>query len=341
MGAAVSGRVILAVDGGNSKTDVALVTEAGRVLSLVRGPGSSPQALGVDGSVRLLDSLVREARTQAGGHAPDAGGRPVRAEVYLAGADLPGEIDRLREAVARAGWAAESVVDNDAFALLRTGTEHPDAVAAVCGAGINCVGRARDGRTAAFPALGRTTGDWGGGVQLGYEALWLAARAEDGRGRPTDLRTAVAAHFGCDTVLEVGEAMHFGAIGEGRVAELAPVLFAAAEAGDETARGVVERLAEEFSSLAGAMLGRLRLRGRAAVVVLGGGVVRAQHRVLEPLVTERLRATAPEAEIVVVTERPVLGAALAGLDAVGADEGAKRRLAVEIRYAVPAPARPQ
>ena len=34
--------LVLAVDGGNAKTDLALVATDGRVHALVRGPGSSP-----------------------------------------------------------------------------------------------------------------------------------------------------------------------------------------------------------------------------------------------------------------------------------------------------------
>ena len=36
--------MIVAVDGGNSKTDLALVGEDGALLALVRGPLSSPDA---------------------------------------------------------------------------------------------------------------------------------------------------------------------------------------------------------------------------------------------------------------------------------------------------------
>ena len=53
-------------------------------------------------------------------------------------------------------------------------------MAVVCGAGINCVGMRPDGRTARFPALGRFSGDWGGGWALAEEALYHAARAADG-----------------------------------------------------------------------------------------------------------------------------------------------------------------
>ena len=64
------------------------------------------------------------------------------------------------------------------------GTEEPDAVAVVCGTGINCIGVRADGAHARFPALGAISGDWGGGWYLGEQALWHAARAVDGRGDP-------------------------------------------------------------------------------------------------------------------------------------------------------------
>ena len=52
---------VLAVDGGNSKTDVALVNADGEVLALVRGALSSPQHLGVDGALAVVEGLLEEA----------------------------------------------------------------------------------------------------------------------------------------------------------------------------------------------------------------------------------------------------------------------------------------
>ena len=174
-----------------------------------------------------------------------------RAEVYIAGADLPVEVDVLSKAVGEAGWAREHRVDNDLFALLRAGTSNPDAVAVVCGAGINCVGRSADGRTARFPSLGPISGDWGGGHHLAELTLWHAARGEDGRGPATALSAAVAAHFGRATVEEVSAGLHLGELNRQRVRDLAPVLFAVAAAGDPVARGVVAKQAREVVALVG------------------------------------------------------------------------------------------
>jgi N-acetylglucosamine kinase-like BadF-type ATPase len=305
----------LAVDGGNSKTDVAIGTPGGEVLGFVRGPTSSPHNVGLDGTIRVLHDLIRAARTDAGlspGTVLDL------AAIYLAGADLPIEVSRLRDAVAAQGWARECIVDNDCFALLRSGTSLPDAVVVVCGAGTNCVGRAADGRTARFPALGPISGDWGGGHDLAEYALRYAVRGEDGRGLATALSAAVARHFGRPTVEEVSIALHFGDLPMTAIHELAPVLFEVAATGDPVAYSLIERQTEEILAQHRVAATRLGLLTAPHTLVLGGGVLRARHPQLHDLVVAGARVQAPRVEISVPTEPPVVGAALLALDALTA-----------------------
>jgi N-acetylglucosamine kinase-like BadF-type ATPase len=316
---------VLAVDGGNSKTDVALVARTGDVLAHVRGPGSSPHHLGVDGATRLLDDLVRKAVAQAGlgagEHVADI------ASVYLAGVDLPAELAAVRPAVGACDWAPNVVVDNDTFALLRAGTDAADAVAVVCGAGINCVGVSADGRHARFAALGRISGDWGGGQELGDEALWWAARAVDGRGPATTLTTAVPEFFGLPDVPAVYEAIHFGRLSPHRLMELAPVVLQAASVeGDAVAGTIVRRLADEIVALVRAALNRLDLVDHDVAVVLGGGVLTSRDPLLVGLIRDQLAASAPRARVDVTEASPVVGAALLGLDWAGASGATRERL---------------
>jgi N-acetylglucosamine kinase-like BadF-type ATPase len=313
----------VAVDGGNSKTDVVIGTGSGSVLATVRGPGSSPHDLGVPGAIALIDSLIGAARQRA-----DLPSSTVldRAEIYLAGADLPAEVEVLDKAVGESAWAREHRVDNDTFALLRAGTGVPDAVAVVCGAGINCVGRTADGRTARFLSLGQISGDWGGGHHLGALALYYAARGEDGRGASTSLSSAVAKTFGRATVEEVSAALHLGEISRERIHDLAPLLFAVAASGDEVAAWVVRRQAREVISLVRVAAGRLGLLAQAYRVVLGGAVLAARHRLLHDAISEGIRAHSPRARISVVAQRPVMGVALLALDALSAPPSAAARL---------------
>src|SRR3954447_18700796 len=309
----------LAIDGGNSKTDVVIGTPDGDLLGFVRGPTSSPHNVGLAGTLGVLDALVADARAAAG----LSPGTPVgMLTVYLAGADLPIEVARLQQAVAGRAWASRSIVDNDCFALLRAGTSMPDAIAVVCGAGNNCVGRAADGRTARFPALGPISGDWGGGHDLAEHTLRLAARGEDGRGAPTALSAAVAAHFGRRTVEEVSIALHLGELDMDAVHTLTPVLFTVAADGDEVAGGLIRRQVDEILAQHRVAAGQLGLLAAPHALVLGGGVLRAQHPQLHEQVVAGALAQAPQVEISVLNAPPVVGAALLAVDALGTQSAA-------------------
>ncbi|MFR0352646.1 N-acetylglucosamine kinase [Streptomyces sediminimaris] len=303
---------VLAVDAGNSKTDVAVVAADGTVLATARGGGFRPPVVGVEAAVDVLAEAVDTAFAAAGVTSVD------HVSACLANADFPVEEERLAAALHARAWGTAVEVRNDTFAILRAGITEPRGVAVVCGAGINCVGMRPDGRTARFPAIGRISGDWGGGWGLAEEALWFAARAEDGRGEPTALARTLPAHFGRPTMLALIEALHLEQVPHARRHELTPVLFATAADGDPIARAIVDRLAGEVVTMATVALTRLELLEEETPVLLGGGVLAARHPRLSDGIRELLAVRAPKAVARVVTASPVLGAALLGLDRVGA-----------------------
>jgi N-acetylglucosamine kinase-like BadF-type ATPase len=317
--------MILAVDGGNSKTDVALVEQNGAVVAHARGPLSSPHHLGLDGCLEVLQRLVDETGLDSG--------RADVAQVLIAGVDFPEEEAELQRALASRGWAAATHVANDTFAVLRAGTECGWGVAITCGAGINCVGVAPDGRHVRFPALGPITGDWGGGYDVGMAGLSAAARSEDGRGPSTRLERLVPAHFGEETPLAVAHAIHVGRIPQRRVLELAPVVLRAA-AGDAVAASIRGRLVDELVALVRATVTRLELQAEQVDVVVGGGLMRGADSELLGRIESGLRRIGPRLVLRRTSAPPIVGAALLGLDAIGADADAQARLRAELSAAV-------
>lgn len=316
---------VLAIDAGNSKTDVAVVAADGTVLGTARGGGFRPPVVGAADAVAALAPLVALAARRAGLPSRD-GPLAEQVSACLANADFPAEERRLEAVLHTHGWGRDTHVANDTFALLRAGIDEPCGVAVVCGAGVNCVGMLPDGRTARFPAVGRISGDWGGGAFLAEEALWFAARAEDGRGEPSTLASALPGHFGLPSMYALIEALHLKAIPASRVHELPPVLFRVAAEGDPVAHRIVERQAEEIVTMACVALSRLELLDQEAAVVLGGGVLAARHPLLMDGIARRLAAAAPKATARVVTAPPVLGAALLGLDRVSPSPEVRERL---------------
>ncbi|MEU5399183.1 BadF/BadG/BcrA/BcrD ATPase family protein [Streptomyces sp. NPDC005963] len=316
---------VLAIDAGNSKTDVALVAADGSVLATARGGGFQPPRVGVEAALDVLGAAVDGALAAA--HAQGAALGPVEhVSACLANADLPVEEEELAAAILRRGWARTATVRNDTFAVLRAGVDEPRGVAVVCGAGINCAGMLPDGRTVRFPAIGKISGDWGGGGGLSDEAMWHAARAEDGRGEATALAQTLPAHFGLDSMYALIEALHRKHIPAGRRHEVVPVLFATSAGGDPVARSLVRRQAEEIVVMSTVALGKLGLLEEEVPVLLGGSVVAARHPELDGQIAALLAEKAPKAVIRVVTAPPVLGAALLGLDRLGAPATARAKL---------------
>lgn len=312
---------VLAIDGGNSKTDVVLVTADGRLLGSARGDGFRPGIVGLAQAVQTMADVVARAFEVAGRPVPGPGDTAAGADhvsAYTANVDLPAEEAELQKIIAARGWGGTVTVGNDTLALLRAGAAKGWGVAVVCGSGINCVGVDAAGHIAGFPAIGRITGDWGGGHFLGEETLWHAVRGEEGRGPATALTPAVALHFGLDRAIDVGLAMHTGEISEARLGELTRLMFEVAAAGDPVARSLVDRLADEVFVLSQVIMRRLDLLDTPTEIVLGGGVLAARHQVLMDAIDDRFRAGAPNTVRTVVSAPPVLGAALLGLDRIGA-----------------------
>jgi N-acetylglucosamine kinase-like BadF-type ATPase len=184
-----------------------------------------------------------------------------------------------------------------------------------------------DGRHARFPALGAVSGDWGGGYDVGLAALAAAVRSEDGRGPRTRLEQAVPAYFGKSTAAELSEAMHLGEIPLRRVLELPPVVFEEA-GGDAVAAELVQRLAAEVVVMADVAMRRLELADRPVEVLLGGGMF--QHAELSDAVRASLSVVGGSITVRATMEAPIVGAALLGLDELGAGVQAQERVRREL-----------
>ncbi len=333
-GSAPPGARILAVDGGASKTDVWVVAVDGSILGTARGGGCNHQFSGLDVAIETLGSTIGAALADADSHADQKEGTIDIGVYCLAGVDLPVDEERLGRAIGARQWSEQDLVRNDSLAVLRAGVRSGWGVGVVCGSGINCVGLGPDGAVERFPSLGELSGDVAaGGSWLGVRTLGLALRSRDGRGGPTVLAELVPAHFGLPDPEAVLSAVYTGGLAYGRLLELAPICLAAAADGDGEATGAVGVLADEVVALVRATVTRLGVAGREVEVVLGGGLFDSGNRGFVEQVEEGIRTVEPRALFRRLGAPPVLGAALLGLDAVGAGPEA----AVRLRSEAPSP----
>jgi N-acetylglucosamine kinase-like BadF-type ATPase len=310
---------VIAVDGGNSKTDVALVSRDAALLALVRGPTISHQQVSMDVAMARLRELAQQAHDEAG-----TDGRAEFGSYCLAGADFRSDIRSLERAIQAAGLADRSVVLNDARAALRAGAPSGWGIVVVCGAGVNALGVRRDGRVARLAGVGDISGDWGGGYALGLAALGAAVRGRDGRGERTSLSSTVPSRLGFTRPIDVTRALYDGRLAHRELENLAPLVFEEA-ARDRVARAIIDRLADELAVMAVAIARRLHVTRVPVDVVLTGGVFRTTDAAFIARIEDRIRAAVPQARMHRLGERPVLGAALLGLDALGISVNAESR----------------
>lgn len=323
---------VIAIDGGGSKIDAVAIARDGTLLGSARvlaadGNGSEP------GHLSGVVAAVEELRRTMGF---DAGRRPLASlgVFCLAGADLPVDDRRILRWLDRHSWTASTLLRNDTFAVLRAGTDRTWGVGVVCGFGTNCSAVSPSGQTYRLPALGSIAGDWGGGSDIGEAALWFAIRSEDGRGARTALASSVPAHFGLRRPRQVMQAMYLGRLSEGRVSELPPLVFEAAAGGDEVARSIVDRQADEVVTMSATAIRRLRMASLDVDVVLGGGIFRTGFDPFFTRIEEGVKAVAPHATVTVLAAPPVVGAALLGLDRLGGSRAAKARVRDSVTHAV-------
>jgi N-acetylglucosamine kinase-like BadF-type ATPase len=317
---------VLALDGGSTKTDAVLVAADGTLLGRTRVGPSNHQFLGIDGAMEALAEAVAGVFDAAG---LDGSAIPLcELGVYcLAGIDLPIDEERLAPAIALRGWTATDLLRNDTFAISRAGTQATWGIGVVCGTGMNCAGTGPDGSTVRFPALAELSGDFApGGSWLGIRALGLALRAGDGRGKPTLLTELIPVHFDQLSAEDVLFGIYSGAIPYGRLFELAQVLLDAAKEGDTEAQSAAGILADEVTAFVTAAIARLGVSAEPVEVVLGGGVFDTSYEGFHDRVADGIHRVAPQAVLRRLDAPPVLGAALLGLDAIGATDEAKETL---------------
>jgi N-acetylglucosamine kinase-like BadF-type ATPase len=316
-------RLVLGVDGGNTKTIALAATTDGTVVGAARALGGSDiYAVGVDAAIASIDRLADEAlRAARSGPGADPGGgsaaapaTPAAAAFSLAGADWSEDIAVLRERLA-ARWP-EPLVVNDAIGALRAAVPHGPGVVVVCGTGAATGARGADGRTWHSSFWQEPQGAY----ELGVRALHAVFRAELRIDPPTALRAAVLEALG---ERDVEAVLHRTTRREGRdrqlAAGLAPVLLDVAEGGDPVAIAIVRAQGVSLGQTALAAARQVGIERLPFALALAGGVLRHAGAALRETIVATVLADAPQASVVRPPVEPAAGALLLAFDRAGVE----------------------
>lgn len=326
-------QVLVAVDGGGSRTRLWLLDPDGRILGRGQGGTSNPTAAGVAAATQAIAEAAWQAGLELpgaslhgdGGAAPGAQGAPGEtwschavavAVLALAGASREPEASRVKAAVGQLFPRAELVVVHDGVAALAAGTLGEPGVLLLAGTGSLALAVGPQGQEVRAGGWGYLLGDEGSGYWIGREAIRAALRAQDGRGPATSLTQRLCQAAGVDQVSDLVGPVHRGEWNRAWIAGLASQVVEAAGQGDGVAGGILDRAAEELALLVRAVLERASfLSGLESVpTVTAGGLFRMGGSWLARL-ERALAREAPRARLAGRVDEPVVGAAYLALKA--------------------------
>jgi N-acetylglucosamine kinase-like BadF-type ATPase len=302
-------RLLLGVDGGNSKTVALVAREDGAIVGYGRGGRADIyEAVPPEQAFAEVAASVADALRHAGATAAE-----LRGAVYsLAGADWPADYARYtRELESRVG--TPGTVLNDSIGAVRAGTGDGHGLAIVCGTGVAIGARHRDGHEWHMSF-------WGAPCHR-YDptrgTLDAVTRAELGMSEPTVLQQLAPAAAGCASVEELIRRQT--GFGERRpdTRRLPAALLDAVSQGDAVATRVVQRIGRAMGEFALAARQQTGLEATAPLV-LAGGVFRHPC----PALADAIARSVPGSPLVRAVREPAVGALLLAFDAAGlaADE---------------------
>jgi N-acetylglucosamine kinase-like BadF-type ATPase len=232
--------VLVGIDGGGSKTLVAMADATGQVIELARGRATSP--LERDNWGEALAEQVRDVAA--------------RADLIAVGAALPayGEVEAVSAAQERVigelFGAVPARVLNDVDAAHIGAFGGGPGILILAGTGSMAWARDDAGVSHRTGGWGEIVGDEGSGYWLGKQVLGAVSKAIDGRGGQTGMVAGVFNLLRLDLADKVNELEGWASrLDEPRtqIASLARVALSHAEDGDMVARTIADAAADELA----------------------------------------------------------------------------------------------
>jgi N-acetylglucosamine kinase-like BadF-type ATPase len=303
-------RVVLGVDGGNTKTHYALFDEEGGLLAFLARGTASHEAL--PGGFAAMEA---ELRTSLGLLLGPLGLGPhevAAAVLGLAGADTEAQHDTIGRHLAHLGLPRARLI-NDAFLGIKAGTTAGTGVCSINGTGTVAAAVGPTGNQVQVGGFGYVSGDEGGGGFLAERVIRAVYDAHF-RGGPATKLTGALLHD-----QRVADAptlfQHWLA---GRVSGLTAckAAFDAARSGDAVAAEILDAMGKNAAQTA---LGAIALAGfddgPLEVVLAGSLYIKAESdRLVGAFQTAVTGALGDRARFHLLREPPVAGAVLWALE---------------------------
>ncbi len=298
-------QLFLGVDGGGTRTNVALMNEAKEVVAEGEGGPSNPLRVGVETAVANIAKAVDAACDHGGVSRGDI----VAATLGLAGTRRQDIRERVRESFLSRLRVRKILVTTDADIALYGTTLGKAGLVVIAGTGSICLGIDGNGKKFIAGGWGPLAGDEGGGRGIAGEALHSVAKASDGRGPLTKLSEQAAEYFRASNVENLIGAIYAPQMDNSRIAGFARLVVETAKDGDKIATEILNEAGRELGVAVVAVLKKLGLTKLKVPIGCVGSVFNAGNLLTGPML-EIIHKVAPKAYLTEPLMPPSHAAAL-------------------------------
>jgi N-acetylglucosamine kinase-like BadF-type ATPase len=285
-----SHNLYLGVDGGGTKTHIALIDEEKQLVCEGFSGASNPLRVGVETAIsniiKALDATCDKAQLSRGDVAS--------ATLGLAGVRRADLRQRVQERFRNILDIKQVEVVTDAQIALYGTTLGKAGVVVIAGTGSICYGKNENGKVATAGGWGPIAGDEGGGSTIARRALQAIAKATDGRGKATKLSEAGIEYFRTSTPENLLIAIYSPQVDNTRIAGFARYVAEAAQEGDEIAVEILKEAGFELGLSAFAVIKKLKLERKKVPIGCVGSIFKV-GRLLTDSLLETVHQIAPKA----------------------------------------------
>lgn len=282
-------RYVLGVDGGGTKTDLAVYSEDGKLSGWKRiGPSNHEKLQGGFTELEpiLLDAIASILR-QAGIEPNE-----VAAAVFgMSGMDVPIQHQCMNELLQKSNLP-EFILSNDAFLGIKAALPSGIGCCLVNGTGNIAAAIDLDQRQMLVGGLGLMSGEVGGSEQIAMDTIRLAYSELFRCGKKTSVTHGILQLLGCDGPQDLPEGIHrfmTRTLPGYNSKDFVQLLFSAAQEGDGPAREHLRWLGKEFAKSLAGCIQTMRWTDTVDIVLVGSVTLKA----LCPLMEDTLRETLP------------------------------------------------
>lgn len=265
-------KAFIGIDGGATKTEFVLFTDAGEIIKRIVLDGCNPNACGLDKAFATLksglDSLLAVRHDVAGVFAGISG--------YFSGNNA----GLLNELFSKSFPLLNVTLSSDISNVFASATNLESCIAVICGTGFSIYCKIKD-ELHRVGGWGYLLDDIAGGYGIGRKALIAALAERDGFGEHTIITKLVEDKLGSEVWKSIDK-IYSG--GDSLIASFAPLVFEAYKLGDKCSKQILENYTKSVAELLEYSLSTYDCGNS---VVLAGGLF-ADGTILVDLISKHL-----------------------------------------------------